>query len=75
MLADNALLLCAKATSYASNLDNNIRSTLSAGTYSTDDFNVKIKEALLRQREDCKAPQIKVTHLKLQILITHYHLP
>ena len=32
---------------------------LSAGTYSIDDFNAKIKVAILQQRQDWKPPQLK----------------
>ena len=39
--------------------------TLSEGTYSIDDFNAKIKVAILQQRQGRKAPQIK--NLKLVI--------
>ena len=39
--------------------------TLSEGTYSIDDFNPKIKIAILQQRQDRKPPQIK--DLKLAI--------
>ena len=38
---------------------------LSAGTYSIDDFNTKIKAAILQQRQDWEPPQIK--NLKLVI--------
>ena len=36
-----------------------IKFTLSTGTYSTDDFNTKIKVPVLKQRQDWEAPQIK----------------
>ena len=39
--------------------------TLSAGTYSVEDFNTKIKAAVLQQRQDWEMPQIK--DLKLVI--------
>ena len=32
---------------------------LSAGTYSIDDFNAKIRAAILQQRQDWEPPQIK----------------
>ena len=38
---------------------------LSASTYSIDNFNAKIKVAILQQRQDCEPPQIK--DLKLVI--------
>ena len=46
-----------------------IKFALSAGTYSTDDFNTKIKVALLQKRQDWEAPQIK--DLKL-VIPEHY---
>ena len=42
---------------------------LSAGTYSIDDFNTKIRAAVLQQREDWELPQIK--DLKL-VIPEHY---
>ena len=36
-----------------------IHFNLSAGTYSIDDFNSKIRVAILQQREDWEPPQIK----------------
>ena len=39
--------------------------SLSAGTYSIDDFNAKIKAAVLQERQDWVPPQIK--HLRLAI--------
>ena len=36
-----------------------IKFNISAGTYSIDDFNAKIKEAVSRQRQDWVPPQIK----------------
>ena len=42
-----------------------INFTVSEGTYSIDDFNAKIKLAILQQREDWELPQIK--DLKLTI--------
>ena len=36
-----------------------IHLNLSAGTYSIDDFNAKIKVAILQKRQDWKPPQIK----------------
>ena len=42
-------------------MENNklIHFNLSAGTYSIDDFNAKIKVAILQQRQDWEPPQIK----------------
>ena len=45
--------------------DQFIHFNLSAGTYSVDDFNAKIKVAILQQRRDWEPPQIK--NLKLII--------
>ena len=42
-----------------------IKFFLSAGTYSIDDFNKKIKAAVFQERQDWKPPQIK--YLKLVI--------
>ena len=36
-----------------------IKFTLSTGTYSIDDFNAKVKVAVLQERKDWKPPQIK----------------
>ena len=44
---------------------NLIHSSIPAGTYSIDDFNTKIKEFVIQQRQDWKPPQIK--DLKLVI--------
>ena len=44
---------------------NLIHSSIPAGTYSIDDFNTKIKESTLQQRQDWEPPQIK--DLKLVI--------
>ena len=46
-----------------------IKFSLSAGTYSIDNFNTKIKEAVLQQRQDWVLPQIK--DLKL-VIPEHY---
>ena len=43
-----------------------IHLNLLAGTYSIDDFNIKIKEAVLQKRQDWEPPQIK--DLKLVII-------
>ena len=52
-------------------MENNkfIHFNLSAGTYSIDDFNVKIKVAILQKRQDWEPPQIK--DLKL-VIPEHY---
>ena len=38
---------------------------LSAGTYSIDDFNAKIKVAILQQKQDCEPPNIKDLRLMI----------
>ena len=38
---------------------NLIHSRITAGTYSIDNFNTKIKEFVLQQRQDWEPPQIK----------------
>ena len=40
-------------------LTDHIGFTVSEGTYSIDDFNAKIKVAILQQRQHWEAPQIK----------------
>ena len=52
-------------------MENNkfIKLSLSAGIYSIDDFNVKIKAAVLQERQDWEPPQIK--DLKL-VIPEHY---
>ena len=52
-------------------MENNrfIKFSLSAGTYSIDDFNAKIKVAVLQERQDWVPPQIK--DLKL-VIPEHY---
>ena len=42
---------------------------LSAGTYSIDDFNIKIKEVVSQQRQDWEPPQIK----NLKLVIPEYY--
>ena len=46
-----------------------IKFSLSAGTYSIDDFNAKIKEAVSQQRQDWEPPQIK----ELKLVIPQYY--
>ena len=52
---------------YFTGLENRnlIHSSIPAGTYSIDDFNAKLKEFVLQQRQDWEPPQIK--DLKLVI--------
>ena len=46
-----------------------IHLNLSAGSYSTDDFNAKIKVAILQKRQDWEPPQIKDLRL---VILEHY---
>ena len=46
-----------------------IKFSLSAGTYSIDDFNAKIKAAVLQERQDWVPPQIK----DLKLVIPEYY--
>ena len=46
-----------------------IKFSLEAGTYSIDDFNAKIKAAVLQQRQDWEPPQIK----DLKLVIPEYY--
>ena len=39
-----------------------IHFNLSTGTYSIDDFNAKIKVAILQQKQDWVPPQLKTGH-------------
>ena len=49
--------------------DRHVKFILSAGTYYIDDFNAKVKVAILQERQDCEASQVK--DLKL-VLPKHY---
>ena len=42
-----------------------IHFNLSAGTYSIDSFNTKVKISILKQRQDWKPPQIKYLRLAI----------
>ena len=46
-----------------------IKFSLEGGTYSIDDFNAKIKTAVLQQRQDWESPQIK----DLKLVIPEYY--
>ena len=46
--------------------DKFIHFNLSAGTYSIDDFNAKIKVAILQQKQDWEQPQIKDIQLVIR---------
>ena len=72
-LAQKDIILLSKASIvvYKAGKDTSVEDTkfislnLLAGTYSIDDFNAKIKVAILQERQDWKPPQIK--NLKLFI--------
>ena len=66
ILLSNISIIVYKAGKRTS-VENNkfIHFNLSAGTYSTDNFNAKIKVAILQKRQDWELPQIK--ELKLVI--------
>ena len=49
-----------------------IKFSMSPGTYSTDDFNAKIKVAVLQERQDWVSPQIKNLRLVIQEHYTFY---
>ena len=49
-----------------------IKYFLSAGTYSIDDFNEKIKAAVLQERQDWETPQIKDLKLVIPERYTFY---
>ena len=46
-----------------------IKFSLSAGTYTIDDFNAKIEVAVLQEKQDWKPPQIKDSKL---VILEHY---
>ena len=60
ILLSNASIIVYR-TGKRTSVENNkfIHFNLSAGTYSIDDFNAKIKVAILQQRQDWEPPQIK----------------
>ena len=60
ILLSNVSIIVYKAGKCTS-VENNklIHFNLSAGTYSIDDFNAKIKVAILQQRQDWEPSQIK----------------
>ena len=67
-LAQKAIILLSsisvifyKAGGARTGVENNrfIKFSISAGTYSIDDFNVKVKAAVLKERQDWVPPQIK----------------
>ena len=61
LLEDNILIKYSKSS--PSGLDDYIQFTFSSVTYSIDDFNAKIKAAVLQQKQNWKALQIKILKL------------
>ena len=53
---------------------NFIHFNLSAGSYSIDDFNAKIKVVILQQRQDWEPPQIKDLKLVIPEDLIHHRL-
>ena len=70
ILLSNASIIVYR-TGKRTSVENNkfIHFNLSAGTYSIDDFNAKIKVAILQKRQDWEPPQIKDLRL---IIPEHY---
>ena len=68
LLSDRAVVLY-RAGSQMGAEYRHIKFTLSAGTYSIDCFNTKVKVEVLQQRQDWEAPQIK----DLNMLIPEYY--
>ena len=58
LLSDTVVILY-KAGSRTDVVDRHIKLILSTCTYSFDDFNTKIKAAVLKQNQDWEVPQIK----------------
>ena len=69
ILLSNVSVIFYKAGSDTS-VENNrfLKFSFSAGTYSIDDFNAKIKVAVLQKRQDWESPQIK----DLKLVIPEY---
>ena len=59
LLSKAPLITCKAGKPKGVENKNLIYSSLSAGTYSIDKFNAKIKKAILQQRQDWEPPQIK----------------
>ena len=70
ILLSNASIIVYR-TGKRTSVENNkfIHFNLSAGTYSIDDFNAKIKVAILQKRQDWEPPQIKESKL---VILEHY---
>ena len=65
LLSNSPTITYKAGTTHGVENRNLIHSSIPAGTYSIDDFNTKIKEFVIQQRQDWKPPQIK--DLKLVI--------
>ena len=66
LLEDNKLFKYSHSKASSSgviSLDDYIQFTLSSGTYSIDDFNKKIKAAVLQQKQNWNSPHIKNLNL------------
>ena len=63
LLSDITLIAYGAASRMGVEDGKHIKFTISAGTYSTDDFNTEIKAAVSQQRSDWKAPQFKDLNL------------
>ena len=70
-LSSTSVIFC--KPSARTGVENNrfIKFSISAGTYSIDNFNAKIKAAVLQERQDWVPPQIKDLR---QVLPEHYTL-
>ena len=69
LLSSVSVIFCKAGASTGVENNRFIKFSLSACTYSTDDFNAKIKAAVLQERQDWVPPQIK--DLKL-VIPEHY---
>lgn len=71
MLEENVQINYSKSVSDTFSLNNYIQFTFPHGTYSIDDFNTKIKEAVLQEKQGWKSPQIKNVKLIIQKSYTY----
>ena len=69
ILLSNTALILYKAGSRTDVVDRHIKRILSTCTCSFDNFNTKIKAAVLKERQDWKLPQIKDLNL---VMPDHY---
>ena len=67
MLEGDTLLKYSKSSASGPfNLSDYVQYTFQAGTYSVNDFNTKIKAAVLQKKQNWSAPQIKDLKLIIQ---------